>query len=130
MNDILKDIMVPITYETVCDLKPGEWIWDNKFVHRRAHEKSLNDKMIFEPYGFRQIDILDLEMWPRWSNKPFMLTCSGDATRWVYFENNRFWRFKKPAPIPVERASEENSPWDEITDLVENKYSHLKGEKK
>ena len=89
-----------ITSENIHELQPGEWIWDIKEEARRAHKKSIYHESVVEPIGFRQVDILDLELWPRWSSKPFMLSSIdnigfGRGSNWVYFEENRFYRFKK-----------------------------------
>lgn len=91
------EYLVPITRYDLDKLKPGEWIWDNQPIERRIHKKTLCDEKITEPIGFRQIDILDLELYPRWSSKPFVLsTIDSDYGRreWVYFEEGRFYRFK------------------------------------
>ena len=89
-----------ITTENIHELQPGEWIWDSKLIERREHARSLNHKTITEPIGFRQIDILDLKVFQRFSWTPFMLTNIDSSYphrphSWVYWENNRFYRFKK-----------------------------------
>lgn len=94
------DIFEPITYDTLHELVPGEWIWDNKLTERREHKRSLDNATVTEPIGFRQIDILDLDLYPQYSSKPFMLSgaaYSGNHTglEWVYFELGRFYKFKK-----------------------------------
>lgn len=86
-----------ITHENIHELHPGEWIWDNKPQARRAHKRSIYNESILEPIGFRQIHILDLETHPK--TKPFMLSSIdnigfGSGTSWVYFEPNRFYKFK------------------------------------
>lgn len=85
----------PITEDMVEELKEGEWIWDNKLVTRREHTQTLWPDAVEEPYGFRQIHILS-DLWPRWSSMPFMLSDHdrGGYT-WEYFEDGRYYRFKK-----------------------------------
>lgn len=96
--DIL-ELLEPITYENIHELKPGEWIWDNKITKRDEHRLSLHYENIEEPYGFRMIDILDIDNLV-YGGRPFMLTCvlegrySSDR-KWVYFETGRFYKFKK-----------------------------------
>lgn len=102
MNEILKTIMEPITYENINELEPGDWIWDNIPVEKRAHERTpinrIEDVRITEPYGFRQIHILEDE--PELSNSPFQLSTvaspSPIAYEWVFFEDgkDRFYKFK------------------------------------
>ena len=116
MNTILPDkfinLLEPITYENIKELSPGEWIWDNKQIEKLPHIRTLfeklphirtlsNDSTIFEAAGFRQIHILDLYCL-RFSNKPFMLSLAANGLRyqqfiseWVYFEEGRFYRFKR-----------------------------------
>lgn len=94
------NFLEPITHENIYDLEPGEWIWDNKSVTRRVHERCLDDKIITEPIGFRQIDILDLAGFSVINTHPFMLSSIDDIRglrgyRWEYFEPGRFYRFKK-----------------------------------
>lgn len=90
-----------ITRENIYTLKPGEWIWDSKTIERPEHARSLNKKTVVEPIGFRQIDILDLKDFGTiFNNQPFMLTdldhkFSRDPRSWVYWEDGRFYRFKK-----------------------------------
>lgn len=89
------DFMEPITRESVSTLRPGEWIWDDKPVVRREHRRSLGHETITEPIGFRQIDILDTELFPRWSSTPFMLSdCDHGGSKWEYFEEGRYYRIK------------------------------------
>ena len=87
--------LVPITRENIYTLKPGDWIWDDKLIERREHERSLRPETITEPIGFRQIHILDLDDFHRWNSKPFMLSTIDDSYAnsytWVYFEENRFY---------------------------------------
>ena len=88
----------PITYDNIHELKPGEWIWDNKTEPRRAHKRTVYNESVVEPIGFRLVHILDID-W-RWSNKPFMLSSVdnvgfGSGMSWVCFEQNRFYKFKK-----------------------------------
>ena len=95
--DIMQ-FLTPITRENLCELQPGEWIWDNKMTERNVHERSLGNDMITEPIGFRQIDILDVDYFI--SGKPFMLSNSysgyyGYGTSWTYFEEGRFFMFKR-----------------------------------
>ena len=96
MNNIM-DILEPITEENIVDLKPGDWIWDNQPIIRDEHRASLRPTKITEPYGFRQVDILDIS-YLRWSGKPFMLSNANDGKsgcKWVYFQRDRFFKFKK-----------------------------------
>ena len=90
----------PITHDNISDLKPGEWIWDNKQQCRRAHKQTIYDESVTEPIGFRQVHILDLSSFGVYNNKPFVLTSIdnhgfGNGSKWVYFEENRFFKFKK-----------------------------------
>lgn len=92
----MMNFLVPITLENLYSLQPGEWIWDNKQVKRRVHKRNLNGETIYEPAGFRQIDILDLDLFPRWSSTPFMLSeIDSGRSSWVYFEEGRFYMFKR-----------------------------------
>lgn len=96
--DIL-ELMEPITYENIHELKPGEWIWDNQNVIRSDHTRSLEKADIIEPYGFRMIDVLDLRSLNYYGGKPFMLSCVFDGhyhfdSAWAYFETGRFYKFK------------------------------------
>lgn len=91
------DILELITFENLHELKPGEWIWDNKIITRRAHKRSIYCESVQEPTGFRQIHILDIESIP--TLKPFMLSNIdnigfGSGSEWVHFEINRFYKFK------------------------------------
>lgn len=93
-------ILEPITRDNLNELKPGEWIWDDKIVKRRPHEATLGDETIMEPIGFRQITILDLKLYPRWSSTPFRLSdvegLDFDArSAWTYFEEGRFFMIKR-----------------------------------
>lgn len=93
----------PITYDNIHLLQPGDWIWDNKDIVRWEHKRTLKIEKpnITEPIGFRQIDVLDLkDFGTLWNNKPFMLTdidnrFSNDPRNWVYFEEDRFYMFKR-----------------------------------
>ena len=88
----------PVTISNINSLKPGEWIWDNQTITRRAHERTLGDKKIEEPIGFRHIHILNLKDFPKYSNKPFMLSTIDDSLwrfEWVTFKEGRFYKFKK-----------------------------------
>lgn len=90
------NFLVPITHENLYSLRPGEWIWDNQIIQRRIHKRDLDGTMIDEPAGFRQIDILDLDFFPRWSSTPFMLSeIDSGRSSWVYFEEGRFYMFKR-----------------------------------
>lgn len=95
----LHDMFEPITSENVNELKPGEWIWDNKETIRKDHVNDYVRDNILEPIGFRQIDILEKsDIYPQYSDMPFTLSVfDGGSTgyRWVPFEENRFYRFKK-----------------------------------
>ena len=90
------DLFEPITMDNISELEPGEWIWDNHMVSRREHRKCFGEEII-EPTGFRQIDILDLDLFPRWSSRPFMLSSIDHrhGATWTRFENNRFYKFKR-----------------------------------
>lgn len=102
MNEILKTIMEPITYENINELEPGDWIWDNMPVEKRAHERTpinrIEDVRITEPYGFRQIHIMEKE--PTTTNTPFALSTTAIPSyanyEWVFFEDgkDRFYKFK------------------------------------
>ena len=102
LPDKFINLLEPITYENIKELSPGEWIWDNKQIEKCPHRRTLSsDSTIFEAAGFRQIHILDLDNL-KFSNKPFMLSLSANGLRyrqfiseWVYFEEGRFYRFKK-----------------------------------
>lgn len=94
------NLFEPITAETLKDLKPGEWIWDNEKIFRSEHKRTLNADTVIEPKGFRQIHIIDLKDFPRFSSKPFMLSAVAGSYRdggyvWTYFEENRFYRLKE-----------------------------------
>ena len=94
----LKPLLEPITNENLKDLNSGDWIWDNKMISRRKHQRSLNCEYIQEPMGFRIIHILDLEDYPRWSSKPFCLSdidSAFGAYSWTYFEEGRFYKLKE-----------------------------------
>lgn len=87
----------PITRNNLCELRPGEWIWDDKLTERRVHRCTLGNEVVQEPIGFRQIQILDLDLYPRWSSKPFRLSDVDGSTHdarsgWTYFEEGRFFR--------------------------------------
>ncbi len=91
------DILEPITLDNLSELKEGDWIWDNKDTYRRIHGRSLSNLQTFEPIGFRQIDILDIQSFKSYGGKLFMLS-DIDAYRsnrtWTYFELGRFYKFK------------------------------------
>ena len=98
-EEYLKSIMEPITRENITELKPGDWIWDSILVERRAHDRSLRANRIMEPYGFRQIDILDEET--ENSYHPFMLStglggyAGLSSFEWTYFlGDKRYYKFK------------------------------------
>ena len=95
--DIL-NLLEPITRDNLKELHPGEWIWDDKDHARRAHKASIYNESVVEPIGFRQIHVLDLKNYPRFSSKPFMLSSIdnigfGRGDEWVYFEEKRFYKF-------------------------------------
>lgn len=92
----LMNILEPITAENLKDLRPGEWIWDNKRIRKPAHQQSIWYKPIYEPFGFRQIHDLDLDAFPSFLNTPFMLTrtFSDKACNWEKFEEGRFFKFR------------------------------------
>ena len=97
-NVDIMSLLEPITYENINELEPGEWIWDNKLIDRRFHDKNLWNKTVAEPIGFRLLHILDLKHFPRFSSKPFLLSTFdhyGFDYTWEYFEEGRFYRFKR-----------------------------------
>lgn len=89
--------LIPITMNNIHELKPGDWIWDDKKVERARHAQCLDGSVIFEPCGFRIIHILRLDR-SVYDNKLFMLS---DIDRgsisytWEYFEEGRFFMFEK-----------------------------------
>lgn len=92
------DILEPITKDNLHELQPGEWIWDNLPIERGAHKKSMVYEAITEPIGFRQIDILDFNLYPNYSRHPFMLSTIDkfyNNTEWAAFEEGRYFKFKK-----------------------------------
>ena len=90
------EFLEPITAENLSELSPGEWIWDNSSVLRRVHNYDLSENLITEPAGFRQIHILDTKEFYKFGNKPFMLTSlRSNGYEWVYFIEDRFYRFKR-----------------------------------
>lgn len=96
------DLFVPITFENIYALKPGEWIWDDKEVEKRVHRRTLGGETLMEPIGFRQIHVLDLKDFGTiFNSKPFMLSHYDHANdwrhggaHWEYFEEGRFYMFK------------------------------------
>ena len=93
--DIVNELE-PITRENIYQLEEGEWIWDNDTIFRREHRQTLHTKEIADRIGFRQIHILDLKRYPRWSSKPFMLSSiDKGCNEWTYFEEGRFFMFKR-----------------------------------
>ena len=90
------NILEPITETDLYTLKPGEWIWDNKRVAKAVHKRTLSYQKTYEPIGFRQIHILDARNYPKYTDKPFMLTnhLSETANVWEPFEEGRYFRFK------------------------------------
>jgi len=95
MKDIT-NLLEPVTYDNIHTLKSGEWIWDNKIVKRRAHDRSLNRTTISEPIGFRLVDAIDLKDFSNFTNKRFMLSdidSSHGGFNWTFFENGRFFMF-------------------------------------
>ena len=90
--------LVPITRENIYTLKPGDWIWDDKAIERRVHNRTLGHETVTEPIGFRLIHILDLDGFHSWNTKPFMLSQFDNGHHgyvWVYFEENRFYMCSK-----------------------------------
>ena len=85
--------LVPITRENIFTLKVGDWIWDDKPIERRKHGRRLDNELITEPIGFRQIHILDLDDFLAGRcTKPFMLSdFYGGGYTWTFFEENRFY---------------------------------------
>ena len=96
-----RDLFEPITVENVSDLRPGEWIWDDRIIRRRIHKRSLGEDYAYEAIGFRQIHILDVGEYRNvYYKKPFMLSTIDDPYsrtnhEWVALEPNRFYKFKK-----------------------------------
>lgn len=96
-------IFDPITPDNLYTLRPGEWIWDNKRTCRQAHKRTLGNEVVQEPIGFRQIHILDLKLYPRFSSTPFMLSnIDKSRSEWVYYEIGRFYKFKNSDLSEVE----------------------------
>ena len=93
------ELLEPITRDDICDLEEGEWIWDNKLHFHRAFGRNIERREIRIPIGFREIQILDTELYPRYSSKPFMLSGSNHngkgGCEWVHFEEGRFFRLRK-----------------------------------
>ena len=91
------ELMEPITLDNIHKLKPGEWIWDNRVVHRLAHKSSFDNEHISEPTGFRQIHILDVGDLGSYTHHPFMLSnvYSAVGASWVTWSEGRFWRFRE-----------------------------------
>lgn len=91
------ELLEPITLDNIHTLKPGDWIWDNAIITRRAHKRSLGGEYIKEPTGFRQIHILDLKDFGLYSHQPFMLSNVYSATgaSWVYWTEGQFWKFRE-----------------------------------
>lgn len=93
-------VLEPVTQDNLHELQPGEWIWDDKLVERRVHKATLGNETILEPIGFRQITILDLNLYPRWSSKPFQLSDTNSLSfesrgGWTYFEEGRFYKLSR-----------------------------------
>lgn len=75
----LMNILEPITEEILSELRPGEWIWDNKRIRKTPGER------IYEPIGFRKIHTLD----------PLMISSIHKGRNiGVHFEEGRFFRFR------------------------------------
>lgn len=92
----IPSIFEPITIDNLHELQPGEWIWDNRIITRRAHKRSIYGETVDEPIGFRQIHILDIDSIPYL--KPFMLSNIDDRhgySSWVNLEDGRFYKFRK-----------------------------------
>lgn len=94
--DILK-LMEPITMENIHELQGGDWIWDTHPTNRCEHRRSLSSIVIEEPYGFRQVHVLDLDNVRIHHTKGLLLSADADY-RWEYFREGRFYKFKKPTP--------------------------------
>lgn len=95
-KDILK-LMEPITYENIHELQGGDWIWDTQLTNRLEHKRSLSSIFIEEPYGFRQIHVLDLDNVRIHRTKGLLLSTHTEY-KWEYFSDGRFYKFKKPTP--------------------------------
>lgn len=86
----------PITRDMIEELEAGEWIWDDKLVVKREHRQCLRPEDIEEPYGFRQIHIIDIPNDKFWYYCPkLMLSDRRGGYEWEYFEAGRYFRFKK-----------------------------------
>lgn len=87
----------PITRDMIEELEAGEWIWDDKLVVKREHRQCLWPEDIKEPYGFRQIHIIDNPNDRFWYYCPKLMLSDRKCGyyKWVYFEAGRFYRFKK-----------------------------------
>lgn len=117
--NMLRELMEPITADNIHELKPGEWIWDNQDIGRREHRRTLNPETVVEKIGFRQIHILDLDLYPRRSSKPFMLSSiEVDGYKWEYFEYGRYYKFKKRGGSSMDKTFKEYC--GHIDNLIEN----------
>lgn len=96
---MITDLLELITEENIYELQPGDWIWDNKLIERRAHKRTIHSETITEPMGFRQIHILDIDtQYGLIYSKPFMLSSVDGlyhTSYWEIFELNRYYKFKK-----------------------------------
>lgn len=87
----------PITQYMLEELEAGEWIWDNELVIKREHRQNLWPEDIKEPYGFRQIHIIDIPSARYWYFCPKLMLSDykRGGYNWEYFEEGRYFRFKK-----------------------------------
>lgn len=97
----LMNVMEPITKDNIDDLRPGEWIWDNKRVKRPTHYLAMYPNTdgakfgTYEPIGFRQIHILDVPAIATTRQIFKLSTNSAErAYTWEQFEENRFYKLK------------------------------------
>lgn len=146
MNELLKTIMEPITYENINELKPGDWIWDGMQIEKEVHVKTktpnphINPRenyTVIEQYGFRQIHTIDETavnaIKNRIANSPFQLSVnvSQDAYEWIWFEHDkdRFYKFKNNTlPVPanndlIKKTTEDIK--DRLYNALMNAYDKL-----
>lgn len=96
-EELLSELMEPITRDNIDQLQLGEWIWDNHIVERIEHGRTLTCDTIHEPIGFRQVHILEDDPFLKnHSSRLFNLSDIDHRNyRWVDFEEGRFYMFKR-----------------------------------